>query len=75
MGTMSKYLRNHLNNLNEKTISKHYTIVLVENKFVVSGTTSQIYVEYDKKTGELIASNLYKCELTDKIWDIIKKMS
>ena len=49
MGTMSKYLRNHLNNLNEKTISKHYTIVLIENKYIVSGTTSQIYIEYDKK--------------------------
>jgi hypothetical protein len=39
MGTMSKYLKNHLNNL------------------------------------KLITSNFYKFKLTDKIWDIIKKMS
>lgn len=72
---MTNYLKNHLNKLNEKTISKHYNVVLVENKFIVSGTTSQIYIEFEEKTGDLIASNLYKCELTDKIWDIIKKMA
>ena len=70
---MTKFLKAHLRNLNSDTISRYYKVIETDSTFIVKGISNLIYIEYDKLTGEILKSNFGQKELTDTIFEILKK--
>ncbi len=69
-----KKLKSHLRDLNTDTISKHYSVIETELNFIVKGTESLLYFEFNKSTGEVLDANFKQKELTDKIFKILNEL-
>jgi len=69
---MSTYLKNFIRELNENNVFKLYNVLVAQDKYIVMGNVSQLYVEFDKKTGKVISSNMVEPVLFDKIYSLIK---
>ena len=72
--TMTKFLKAHIRNLNSDTIARYYRVTETELTFIVKGTKSLLYFEFNKSTGEILESNFEQKELTDKIFEIILEL-
>ncbi len=69
-----KKLKSHLRDLNTDTISKHYSVIETELNFIVKGTESLLYFEFNKSTGEVLDANFKQKGLTDKIFKILNEL-
>ncbi len=69
---MNTYLKNFIRELNENNVFKLYNVLVAQDKYIVMGNVSQLYVEFDKKTGKVISSNMVEPVLFDKIYSLIK---